>query len=43
MRLAKQLLGLAVLAAGPIMAGAVTFLIGHNSKIEMPGSRMMAE
>jgi MFS family permease len=36
-------LGLVVLAAGPIMAGAVTYLIGHDSKIEMAGSRMMAE
>jgi ACS family tartrate transporter-like MFS transporter len=36
-------LGLVVLAAGPIMAGVVAFLMGHNSKIEMAGSRMMAE
>jgi MFS family permease len=36
-------LGLVVLAAGPIMAGVVTFLMGHDSKIEMAGSRMMAE
>ena len=36
-------LGLVVLAAGPIMADVVTFLIGHDSKIEMAGSRMMAE
>jgi ACS family tartrate transporter-like MFS transporter len=36
-------LGLIVLAAGPIMAGAVTFLMGHDSKIEMAGSRLMAE
>jgi hypothetical protein len=32
-----------VLAAGPIMAGIVTFLMGHDSKIEMAGSSMMAE
>jgi nitrate/nitrite transporter NarK len=36
-------LGLVVLAAGPIMAGAVTFLIGHDSKMEMAGSRIMAK
>jgi hypothetical protein len=36
-------LGLVVLAAGPIMAGVATFLMGHDSKIEMAGSRMMAE
>jgi MFS family permease len=36
-------LGLVVLAAGPIMAGVVTFLMGHDSKIEMAGSRMMVE
>jgi MFS transporter, ACS family, tartrate transporter len=36
-------LGLVVLAAGPIMAGVVTFLMGHDSKIEMAGSRMMAK
>ena len=30
-------LGLVVLAAGPIMAGVVTFLMGHDSKIEMAG------
>jgi ACS family tartrate transporter-like MFS transporter len=36
-------LGLAVLAAGPIMAGVVTFLMGHDSKMEMAGSRIMAE
>ena len=35
--------GLVVLAAGPIMAGVVTFLMGHDSKMEMAGSRMMAE
>jgi MFS transporter, ACS family, tartrate transporter len=34
-------LGLAVLAAGPIMAGVVTFLMGHDSKIEMAGSRVL--
>ena len=32
-----------MLATGPIMAGVVTFLMGHDSKIEMAGSRMMAE
>jgi hypothetical protein len=36
-------LGLVVLAACSIMAGVVTFLIGHDSKIEMAGRRMMAE
>jgi nitrate/nitrite transporter NarK len=36
-------LGLAVLAAGPIMSGVVTFLMGHDSKMEMAGSCMMAE
>jgi MFS transporter, ACS family, tartrate transporter len=36
-------LGLVALAACSIMAGAVTFLIGHDSKIEMAGSRMVAE
>src|ERR1700730_17242817 len=36
-------LGLVVLAAGPIMAGVVTFLMGHDSKIEMAGSDMMAK
>jgi MFS transporter, ACS family, tartrate transporter len=35
--------GLAVLAAGPIMAGVVAFLMGHDSKIEMVGSRLIAE
>jgi ACS family tartrate transporter-like MFS transporter len=35
--------GLVVLAAGPIMAGVVTFLMGHDSKIEMAGSRMIAK
>jgi hypothetical protein len=32
-----------VLAAGSIMAGVVTFLMGHDSKMEMAGSRVMAE
>jgi MFS family permease len=36
-------LGLVVLATGLIMAGVVTFLMGHDSKMEMAGSRMMAE
>jgi ACS family tartrate transporter-like MFS transporter len=36
-------LGLVALAAGPIMAGVVTFLMGHDSKMEMAGSRMMAK
>jgi ACS family tartrate transporter-like MFS transporter len=36
-------LGLVVLAAGPIMAGVVTFLMGHDSKMEMAGSHVMAE
>jgi MFS transporter, ACS family, tartrate transporter len=36
-------LGLVMLAAGPIMAGVVTFLMGHDSKMEMAGSRVMAE
>jgi MFS family permease len=36
-------LGLVVLATGPIMAGVVTSLMGHDSKIEMAGSRMMPE
>jgi nitrate/nitrite transporter NarK len=36
-------LGLAVLAAGSIMAGVVAFLMGHDSKMEMAGSRMMAK
>ena len=36
-------LGLVLLAAGPIMAGVVTFLMGHDSKIEMAGNRIMAE
>jgi MFS transporter, ACS family, tartrate transporter len=36
-------LGLVVLAACPIMAGIITLLMGHDSKIEMAGSRIMAE
>ena len=36
-------LGLVVLAACSIMAGVVTFLMGHDSKMEMAGSSMMAE
>jgi hypothetical protein len=36
-------LGLLVLAACSIMAGVVTFLMGHDSKMEMAGSRMTAE
>ena len=36
-------LGLVVLAACSIMAGVVTFLMGHDSKMEMAGSRMVAE
>jgi MFS transporter, ACS family, tartrate transporter len=36
-------LGLVVLAACLIMAGVVTFLMGHDSKIEMAGSRMITE
>jgi MFS family permease len=36
-------LGLVVLAACSIMAGVVTFLMGHDSKMEMAGSRMTAE
>ena len=36
-------LGLVALAACPIMAGIVTFLMGHDSKMEMAGSSMMAE
>ena len=36
-------LGLVVLAACSIMAGVLTFLMGHDSKIEMAGSRIMAE
>ena len=36
-------LGLVVLAACSIMAGVVTFLMGHNSKMEMAGSRMVVD
>jgi cyanate permease len=36
-------LGLVVLAACSIMSGVVTFLMGHDSKMEMAGSRMMVE
>jgi ACS family tartrate transporter-like MFS transporter len=36
-------LGLVALAACLIMAGVVTFLMGHDSKIEMAGSRMLTE
>ena len=36
-------LGLVVLATGLIMAGVVTFLMGHDAKMEMAGSRVMAE
>ena len=36
-------LGLVVLAASSIMAGVVTFLMGHDSKMEMAGNRMMVE
>jgi MFS family permease len=36
-------LGLVVLAAGSIMSGVITFLMGHDSKLEMAGSRIMAE
>ena len=36
-------LGLVVLAVCSIMSGVVTFLMGHDSKIELAGSRMMAE
>jgi len=34
-------LGLVVLAAGPILAGVVTFLMGHDLKMEMAGGRMI--
>ena len=37
------MLGLVVLAACSIMAGVVTFLMGHDSKLEMAGSRMIAK
>jgi hypothetical protein len=30
-------------AAGPIIAGAITLLMGHDSKMEMAGNRMMVE
>jgi nitrate/nitrite transporter NarK len=36
-------LGLVVLAAGPIMAGLIVILMGHDSKMEMAGSRVMAK
>jgi MFS family permease len=36
-------LGLVVLAGCLIMAGVVTFLLGHDSKIEMAGSRIIGE
>src|SRR5580704_5790735 len=36
-------LGLVVLAASSIMAGVVIFLMGHDSKMEMSGSRMVVE
>ena len=36
-------LGLVVLAVCSIMSGVLTFLMGHDSKIEMAGSRVMAE
>jgi MFS family permease len=36
-------LGLVVLAACSILSGVMTFLMGHDSKLEMAGSRMMAE
>ena len=36
-------LGLVVLAAGLIMAGVLTFLMGHDSKMELAGSRMIAD
>jgi MFS family permease len=36
-------LGLVVLAAGSITAGVLTFLIGHDSNVEMAGSRMTAK
>ena len=36
-------LGLVLLAACSIMAGVVTFLMGHDSKMEMAGSHIMAE
>jgi ACS family tartrate transporter-like MFS transporter len=36
-------LGLVALAACSIMAGVVTFLMGHDSKMEMAGIRTTAE
>ena len=36
-------LGLVVLAAGPIMSGLIVILMGHDSKMEMAGSRVIAE
>jgi nitrate/nitrite transporter NarK len=36
-------LSLVVLAACSIMAGVVMVLMGHDSKMEMAGSRMMAK
>jgi MFS family permease len=36
-------LGLVVLAACSIVAGIVTLLMGHDSKMEMAGSRMIAK
>jgi MFS family permease len=36
-------LGLVVLATCPIMAGVIAFLMGHDSKMEMAGSRSVAE
>ncbi len=36
-------LGLEVLAAGPIMAGVITLLMGHDSTMEMAGGRVMAK
>ena len=36
-------LGLLALAACPIMAGVIALLMGHDSKIEMAGSHIMAQ
>ena len=36
-------LGLAVMGAGPIMLGVVVLLMGHDSKMETAGSRMIAK
>ena len=36
-------LGLVLLAACSIIAGVVTFLMGHDSKIEMAGSRVVVD